>query len=101
MQRSERIMISVTPRGKKALTRLAKATSKPISTVAGELIDEAAPMLESLANAAESVKEKKGDAYRAVALALAESQLQSSQLSVDFHSSLPAPSPSVSKKRRK
>jgi hypothetical protein len=65
-----------------------------MSTVAGELIDEAAPMLESLANAAESVKAKKSDAYHAVALALAETQLQSSQLAVDFHAQkIPAKKP--------
>ena len=87
MVRTQRVMISVSPKGRKALERLAIATGKPMSTVAGELIEEAAPMLEALASAAESVKAKKADAYQSVSQALAETQLRSAQLAVDFHNS--------------
>lgn len=96
MRRTARFMLSLTPRTRKALDRLARATNRPMTTCAAEILDEAAPMIETLAKVAEDITAKKAGAYQSVAVALAESQLRAAQLNVDFHQHMP-----VGKKARK
>jgi len=85
MAEKKRLLVTVGDRGRRACERLAAASGKPLATVVGELVDEAAPMLEALASSMEAMREKKGDAYRAVSLALAKTQLSAAQLAVDLH----------------
>lgn len=84
-KQAKRLLVTVNPRGRLAAEKLARASGKAVSTVIGELLDEAAPMLEALADTLDGLRSKKNDAYRSVALALAETQLNAAQMSVDLH----------------
>jgi len=79
------MLVTVSAKGRAAVSALADATNKPMATVVGELIEEAAPMLHALAEAAQGVRTQKADAYRSVALALAQTQMHAAQLSVELH----------------
>lgn len=64
---------------------LGKATGKPVATVIGDMVEEAAPMLESLARAAEEMKAKRGNLYGTLAVALAEAQVTAANTALDLH----------------
>lgn len=85
--RRERVLVSLTARGRQAAMALGKATGKPVATIIGDMVEEAAPMLESLARAAEEMKSKRGNLYGSLAVALAEAQVSAANTALDLHKS--------------
>lgn len=82
-ERSPRYSIVLSPLAKSALVRLGNATGKASAAIVSEMVEEAVPMLEKLADAAEAVKAKRGEALQDVAIAIAEAQVRAAQASVD------------------
>ena len=97
----ERVMLSLDPETYAAVKRWSDAAGLPMSTLVGQLLTDARPLIEQMAKAAELAKTNKTEALEALLQPLAEMQAEATQLGLQINGARLTKHPKPGQARKK